>query len=176
MRIKVVGPLPVELEQLLARRRQVGADRHDEVWEGEYHMVPGPHSIHGVTDQEFGVALHPYVRRRGYAQVTCFNVGGPDDYRTPDRGVFRQHEGAVFHPTAALVVEILSPYDEAWEKLPFYAAHRVDEVVMVDPPTRTVTWLARDGDGYVEVDRSAVLDVDVARVVADIEWSPPTPT
>jgi Uma2 family endonuclease len=41
-------------------------------------------------------------------------------------------------PTAALVVEIVSPEDETWEKLPFYAAHDVDEVQIVDPAERKV--------------------------------------
>ncbi len=35
--------------------------------------------------------------------------------------------------TAALVVEIVSPGDKTWEKLPFYAAHSVDESLIVDP-------------------------------------------
>jgi Uma2 family endonuclease len=36
-------------------------------------------------------------------------------------------------PTAALVVEIVSPGDESYKKLDFYAAQAVDEVVIVDP-------------------------------------------
>ncbi len=43
--------------------------------------------------------------------------------------------------TAALVVEIVSPGDETWEKLPFYASHNVDEVLIIDPLKRSVTWL-----------------------------------
>jgi len=41
--------------------------------------------------------------------------------------------------TAAAVVEILSPDDESWQKLPFYAEHHVDEVLFVDPAQRTIT-------------------------------------
>jgi Uma2 family endonuclease len=43
--------------------------------------------------------------------------------------------------TAALV-EILSPADETPAKLPFYAAHQVDELLIVDPQSRTVSWCA----------------------------------
>jgi len=38
-----------------------------------------------------------------------------------------------------------------------------------------VAWLARDGDGFLPVERSALLDVDVADVVAQITW-PARPT
>ncbi len=46
-----------------------------------------------------------------------------------------------------MVVEIPSPGDETWHKLPFYAAHDVDEVLIVDPAEQTVTWLGlREGN------------------------------
>jgi Uma2 family endonuclease len=57
-------------------------------------------------------------------------------------------------PTAALVVEIVSPGDETWEKLPFYAAHHVDEVLIVDPQERSVSWLALERGKYRPIDRS----------------------
>jgi Uma2 family endonuclease len=44
------------------------------------------------------------------------------------------------NPTAALAVEIVSPGDESWEKLPFYAAHKVEQVLIVDPATHTCHW------------------------------------
>jgi hypothetical protein len=51
----------------------------------------------------------------------------------------------LWHPTAALVIEILSPADETIGKLPFYAAHAVDEILIVDPTKREVNWLALRG-------------------------------
>jgi Uma2 family endonuclease len=48
--------------------------------------------------------------------------------------------------TAALTVEIVSPGDETLDKLPLYAAHQVDELLIVDPDKRTVDWLAVDND------------------------------
>jgi len=42
----------------------------------------------------------------------------------------------VWHETAALAIEILSPND-TWEKLPFFAVHEVDELLIVDPDERT---------------------------------------
>ena len=46
--------------------------------------------------------------------------------------------------TGALVVEIQSSDDERWEKLPF-RAQRVDEVIVVSPERRSVTWLRLEG-------------------------------
>ena len=45
------------------------------------------------------------------------------------------------------VVEIVSAGDETARKPPFYAAHEVQELVTVDPATRTVGWLALAADG-----------------------------
>ena len=36
-------------------------------------------------------------------------------------------------PTAELVVEIVLPGDGTWDKLSFYAAHDVGELLIVDP-------------------------------------------
>lgn len=36
----VLGPPPVEPEQLIQRRRAHGLDTFDEVWEGIYHVAP----------------------------------------------------------------------------------------------------------------------------------------
>jgi Uma2 family endonuclease len=173
MRTIVVGPRPAELEALIERRRAIGADLYDEVWDGEYHMAPGPSGTHGWLDAQLAVVLHPLAARAGLFESGPFNLGEPDNFRVPDRSLRRESRTAMWNPTAALVVEIRSPGDESWAKLPFYAAHDVDEVVIVEPESRQVTWLARSGEGYEEVDHSAVLDVAVAEVVAEITWPPP---
>ena len=78
----------------------------------------------------------------------------------------------VYASTAALIVEIVSPDDESWDKVPFYAAHRVDEILIVDPLERRVVWLALDGDSYRQVSHSELLDVTVAEIAAQIDWPP----
>lgn len=116
------------------------------------------------------IALAPHARRAGLCITTAFNIGTPRDFRVPDLGLHRTTDLGVWNPTAALAVEVLSPGDGAWDKVGFYAAHEVDELVMVDPDERSVVWLARVGDGYERVERSAVLDVEVDEVAGLIEW------
>ncbi len=41
---------------------------------------------------------------------------------------------------------------------------------MVDTDERSVVWMARRGDRYEPVERSAVLDVAVADIAAAIDW------
>ncbi len=169
-RTVLLGEPPPEVGEWLERRAALGQDRFDEVWEGEYHMSPAPSGPHALLDDEMAVVLRPLAQRAGLVGSGIFNLGVIDDFRVPDRALHRTPPTGVWTPTAALVVEIVSPDDESWAKLGFYAAHDVDEVVLVDPVTRTVHWLAREDDAYQPTERSALLDVDVAEVTDQINW------
>jgi len=103
--------------------------------------------------------------------ISIFNLGEPEDYRVPDGGLFRPRPDEVYVPTAALVVEIISPDDKTWEKLGFYAAHGVDELLIVDPQARRVQWLGRQSDGqYGPVERSALIALGADELAARIDW------
>lgn len=170
MRTVVLGTRPPALEALIAERQALGLDGADEVWEGEYHMAPAAHSAHGIVDNELAVILHPLARRVGLIGTGPFNLGEPNNFRVPDRGFHRSVPGGVWVPTAAVVVEIVSPDDETWDKLDFYAAHAVDELLIVDPRDRSVRWLARDGARYERVDASGLLGISGAEVGAGVQW------
>lgn len=102
-----------------------------------------------------------------------FNVGlSKDDYRVPDLGVHRELRTEKWVPTAAIVVEILSPTDEAWQKLPFYAEHGVDELLFVDPVKRSVTWLALRDGSYDPVEHSALIELSASELAQRIDWPP----
>jgi Uma2 family endonuclease len=102
-----------------------------------------------------------------------FNLGdSEEDFRVPDGGIHRTRPHGTWHPTAALVVEIVSPGDESWEKLPFYAAHNVDEVLIIDPQERSVNWLARDGERYNPVEHSSLVDLGASGLEHLIDWPP----
>jgi len=168
----VLGSPPPELEALLDRRRQAGVDRLDEVWEGVLHMVPGPNVEHSLISQQLAVLLDAPARRAGLLPgMGEFNLGESEhDFRVPDGGLHRPGAAGVWLHTAALVVEILSPGDESRQKLPFYAAHHVDEVLLVDPADRSVTWLAlREGE-YEPVQRSRLIELGPLELAERIDW------
>jgi Uma2 family endonuclease len=100
-----------------------------------------------------------------------FNLGDcADDYRVPDGGLLQPDAAGTWLPTAPLIVEILSPGDETEEKLPFYAAHEVKEILIVDPDTQQVHWLAlADGD-YRPIEQSRLIELGPAQVAKLIRW------
>jgi Uma2 family endonuclease len=170
VRTIVLDPKPEEFEALLERRRALGQDLYDEVWEGDYHMAPMAHSSHGYLGNQLAILLHPFAERVGLTGTGAFNLGSADDYRVPDGGLHRGIPSAVFVPTAAVVVEIVSPGDETWQKLDFYAAHSVDELLIADPAKRSVTWLVLHGGRYVEAEYSPLLRISVAKLTEQIKW------
>ena len=168
----VLGTRPPELEALLERRRQAGVDRLDEVWHGVRHMVPGPSFEHARVSQQLAELLGPPARDAGLlAAMSEFNLGESEhDFRVPDGGLHRPGAAGVWLSTAAVIVEILSPGDESWQKLPFYAEHHVDEVLLVDPAEQTVTWLAlRDGK-YKPVQRSRLIELGPTELAEKLYW------
>lgn len=106
----VLGTPPPELETLLERRRQAGADRLDEVWQGVRHIVPGPSIEHADLSQQLAELLGPLARAADLRPTMSeFTLGESErDFRVPDGGLHRPGAAGVWHATAALVVEILS--------------------------------------------------------------------
>ena len=168
----VLGSPPPELEALLERRRQAGADRLDEVWQGVRHIVPGPSFEHARISQQLAELLGPPARAGGLlAAISEFNLGESEhDFRVPDGGLHRPGAAGVWLSTAALVVEILSPDDETWQKLPFYAAHDVDELLIVDPTERTVTWLGLREREYQPIQRSGLIKLGPIELAQQLDW------
>jgi hypothetical protein len=161
-----------ELEALKERRRVSGLDRLDEVWEGVLHMVPAPNYGHARLSQQLAIALDGPARAAGLEPAMGeFNLGDSiDDFRVPDGGLHRPGASGVWLHTAALAVEIISPADETWQKLPFYAAHEVDEVLIVDPEERAVHWLGLSGDEYSPIEHSSLIDLGPAELADLIDW------
>jgi Uma2 family endonuclease len=134
-------------EHLLSERKRTGADRWDEMWDGVLHMPAMPNREH----QDFKSDLRSWIKwhwarplgNRVHEEVNLASIGGwPRDYRipdllllTPDRFHIDKNEYFEGAPTA--VVEIRSPFDESYEKLPFYAGLGVPEVWIIDRDSRT---------------------------------------
>ena len=165
-----LGSRPPEVEEWLERRRRLGQDRRDEVWEGRYVVAPDPDGRHGEVQAELGALLKPFAQRLGLRRTTTFNLGRPGDFRVPDGGLLPGPLG-VWHDDAVLVVEILSQDDETFAKLDFYTAHGVQELLVADWRDRSVRIFALQ-EGQGERDRSEVLGLSTAELVAEIDWPP----
>jgi Uma2 family endonuclease len=170
MKTVVLGPPPQELEALIERRKRLGIDTYDEVWEGSYHMAPAVHPSHGYVDRALAVLLAPYAQAAGLVGTGPFNLGQPDDYRVPDGGYHRALPSTVWVPTAAVVVEVVSPDDETYDKFGFYTDHTVDEVIVADPEQRVVRCWRLEGGAYVEVAESRLLAVTADAITGSIDW------
>ena len=168
----ILDPLPVEIDELLCRRKQLGLDHADEMWDGVLHVNPSPHGRHARILTQLAVLFNGPSRDAGMIlSMGDINVGAKGDYRVPDGGILHSEPARLYYPTAALVVEIVSPDDESWAKLPFYAAHDVDEVLIVDPKKREIHWLGLRGDRYEPIERSGLIDFGSKELAERIEWS-----
>ncbi len=170
-------------ERMLEERRRLGHDRWDEMWEGVLHMVPPPLGYHQGVGTELLLVLAPLARRRRLVarhETGVFRPGTDDDYRVPDllvtRPDRRTRRGVEGGPE--LVVEILSPGDESYAKLDWYADLGVQEMLIVDPATMAVELFRGTPDGAVRVApehdgavRSEVLGATFATVVGAVRVS-----
>lgn len=152
-------------EELLERERRTGADRWHEVWDGVLHIPPLPTIAH----QELGYDLEDWLRRswarpwkgRAYRGVGVAPGGNwLQNYRIPDlillpRDRLAGIRGEYFEGPPLVVVEIRSPGDESYEKLPFYAALGTPEVWIVDRDSREIEVLVLNRGTYAGVEPGA---------------------
>jgi Uma2 family endonuclease len=170
VRTVILGERPPQIEDWLRLRRERGQDLLDEVWEGVYHVAPGPSWRHGSIDLQLARVLGPLADRAKLRGTSVCNIGGPDDFRVPDQAYFRSVGGPIWSQTAAIVVEVVSPDDETWAKLGFYHRHDVDELIIADPEARSVVILMRGPDGYQDTGASRLLEVTATELAARIDW------
>ena len=135
----------------LTERKNSDAAQWDEVWNGVLHMPPMPNGMH----QDFGGDLRDYLKRRwakpngGLVRFEV-NLTTPEDeehwtlnYRIPDLVLVSRDRLGIDKNTymvgaPLVVVEIRSPDDETYEKLPFYGGLGVPEVWVFDRDTKAV--------------------------------------
>jgi Uma2 family endonuclease len=147
-------------EEELAERRSKGLDRWDEMWEGVLHMTPAPNVEHQRIVTEVAVFLRPHLRNTGrgtlIAGINVFReASAAPDYRIPDltfvaagRESLLQVDG-VRGGAPDTVIEIRSPGDETYEKLPFYAALGVGEVIVCHRDTKQPEIFRLEASQYV---------------------------
>jgi hypothetical protein len=132
-----------ERERLIAERAITGADRYDEVWEGEYVMTPLPNDEHQEIAVQIAFVLQTLFGWPGLGDVrTPTNLsdrakGWEHNYRAPDVALFLKTGKAINHGThwsgpADFLVEIISHGDKSRDKLPFYSKLGVRELLLID--------------------------------------------
>jgi Uma2 family endonuclease len=138
--------MPSILPDIQAMRKRSGADRWDEMWEGVLHMPPMPNRDH----QDLEGSLESYLRyywapqhqAKVYHQINLAAIDGwPKNYRIPDLVLLSPQRFAIdrneyFEGAPDVVVEIHSPDDETYEKMPFYRDLGVPEVWVIHRDSR----------------------------------------
>ena len=149
------GMRAVVPDELVEERRRLGLDRHDEMWDGVLHMVPPASSAHNEIGADLArilgrVALARGLRRFNEPGVFDPAIADMTSYRVPDLGYARPEDVSVrgIEGRAVLVVEVLSPKDESYGKLPFYRRVGVEELLYVDPETRVFEVRRPVDDGW----------------------------
>lgn len=153
-------------ESVLQDRRRRGLDKRDELWDGVLHMVPPASELHQRVGAELLMVLGAQARRRGlraYYETGLFRTG--DDYRVPDQAYVRPEATSErgLEEGADVVVEFVSEGDETYDKIDWYAARGVAEMLIVHPSDRRVELLRRVGDRLLPVtaDAEGVVRSDV---------------
>ena len=169
VRTLFVDPPPA-VEDLIAERHALGQDLYDEVWEGEYHVAAAPSSGDAEVQFQLVRILAGLAEAAGLIGLGPSNIGRPGDFRVPDLVFLRRRDDPTWNPSAAIVVEVVSPGDESRRKLDFYHRAGVEELLIVEPEPRTIEWFARATDRFEPAEGSAILGVTTAELHRAIDW------
>jgi Uma2 family endonuclease len=146
-------------EELIAQRRRLGLDKKDEMWEGVLHMnLPGTWEHQRIQGD-----LYALLRPIGHAQslqvmieTGVFNPADSEwkDFRTPDILVCTDeaHSDRGVEGRAVLAIEVRSPGDESFEKIPFYGRMGVGELLIIDRDDKSVRRWLNSGRELSEVE------------------------
>ena len=165
-------------EAMVEERRRLGIDKQDERWEGEWHFVNPPKLWHPRLNRDLFLVLAPIARSRGlepFQEATGIFGDLEFDWRIPDQAYALPEHTIEEGLTGGLfVVELRSPGDESYRKLPFYAARGVVEALIVHEDRRFELFRLRDGSyGRVDDGRCEVLGVTFSTVEGPrlrVEW------
>jgi hypothetical protein len=134
---------PSEAARMIARRRELGLDSYDEVWDGVYIMSPIADDDHqeivgGLDGVLQAVIFFPGLGKvRPGVNISDRDKGWTDNYRVPELVVYLPGNPArnrkthwVGGPDFAL--EVVSEGDRSREKFDFYATVSTRELLLVD--------------------------------------------
>lgn len=148
-------------EGVLAERERRGLDKWDEMWEGVLHLVRPPTGRHQRAENELWLALRPAARRQDWLITTDTGIfAADDDYKVPDIAIYTPEaasERGVDGPPE-VVVEVRSPGDEPYEKVPWYLVRGAKAVLIVDRDTLGLELYTQGGRVPPAADGSVVLE------------------
>ena len=72
--------------------------------------------------------------------------------------------------TAAIVIEVVSPDDQTFDKFDFHRQHGVEEIIVADPAARSVRFFSTTDGFTTEVARSGLLNVTSTEIADAIDW------
>jgi Uma2 family endonuclease len=136
-------------QELIRRRQERGIDQFDEVWEGVYVVSPLARLEHQFISSCLTYILTEVIHVPGLgrvyagANVSDREVDWKDNFRVPDVVVVLNNSKARDCDTHLrggpdFLVEVLSDDDKTYDKLEFYGAIGVRELLIVHPtPRRT---------------------------------------
>lgn len=143
--------------RLIARRRRLGIDHWDEVWDGVYIMAPAANIEHFGVSNDLATVLTIAVKWAGLGEVLPgVNISDRKEdwkknFRVPDVTVFLNGNPAEDCEThwcggPDFAVEVVSPRDRSWKKIPFYEKVGTRELLIVDrKPWRLALLRLSDG-------------------------------
>ena len=179
--MKLIIDDPHQVKRIIRRRRLMGGDRYDEVWDGVYVMAPLADNVHQEISGDLTAALKQAAGIPGGRFFPGVNVSDrPDDwkknFRCPDVAVYLPGNPAEDRESHWLggpdfAAEIISPYDRSRKKFEFYAQVGVRELLLVSRKPWRLELYRQDAGAWTKVGvsdptasaslHSVVLDTDL---------------
>jgi Uma2 family endonuclease len=151
---------PAEVRELIRRRRRLGLDRFDEVWDGVYVMAAMPNMEHQSIVGRLVTALTNGLPEGALVLPGC-NVSDQSDkweknFRCPDVAVVlpgntAENRGTHLFGGPDFAIEIVSPKDRSRDKLGFYFKVGVRELLIVDRKPWKLELYRNDGSALALV-------------------------
>ncbi|XZE52021.1 Uma2 family endonuclease [Planctomycetaceae bacterium SH139] len=152
---------PVLEYELIEKRKAIGADRYDEVWDGVYVMSPLANNEHQDFVTELAAVFRIAVDWKGLgktlagANVSDRRDGWKQNYRVPDVLVFLSDCQAIDCGThwfggPDLAIEVVSEGDQSLEKLDFYAKVNTAMVLVIDRNPMQLTLYRNSDSGKMQ--------------------------
>ncbi|MEX2171666.1 MAG: Uma2 family endonuclease [Pirellulales bacterium] len=146
-------------EKIRLKRAECGGDRWDEVWEGTYVMAPLPNNEHQEFVSKLASILYLVVDWNRDTVLAGTNVSDrrqdwTHNYRCPDVAVYlygnpAKNCGTHWLGGPDMAIEVVSPDDRSYDKIPFYESVGTRELLLIDRHPWQIELLRLDGDQLV---------------------------